>query len=316
MNAFIRFIPLACALAAGSLAAAGFEVVASDARIEIRDGDKTVFGWQKGPIEEPKGGEKFAASAFVHPLTTPSGFGLTNIQPSDHLHHFGIWWPWKHVQVDGKKYNCWELQAGEGRQMAASAKVIRKSDDEVAILAENRHEIRDGDTYRPVLREETTLVFQRLDPRTYRLDIDIQQQPVDGIEVIVSAYRYSGFSWRGPASWTGETSRMRTSGGHDRTNANHQPARWVTVDGGTPGGHATMLILSAAPMHDGAAELLRVWGPKQHHGEPFVNFNPVVKTSPPLSDPAVAHRKYRLILADREITPEDADKLWKAWEKE
>ena len=47
-----------------------------------------------------------------------------------------------------------------------------------------------------------------------------------------------------------------------------------------------------------------------------MNFNPVVKRSLPLTDPAVAHRKYRLIMADREIPAEEADKLWAAWETE
>ncbi len=295
---------------------AAFEVVESDARLEIRDRDKTVFGWQRGPIEEPKGGEKFAASAFIHPLTTPSRFGLTNIQPSDHLHHFGVWWPWKHLEIGGKKYNCWELQAGEGRQMAAAAEIMRKSSDEVVVRTLNHHEIRDGENYRPVLREETALTFTRLEDDAYQLDIGITQTPAEGVDVLVSAYRYSGFSWRGPAVWTGQNSRMLSSGGHDRTNANHQPASWVMVGGPTPSGKATMLVLSAAPMGGGEAERLRVWGPDQHHGEPFVNFNPVVGKSLPLTEPAVAHRKYRLLMADREITPGEADKLWKAWETE
>jgi hypothetical protein len=316
MNALLRFLPLAAVLAAGPLSAAGFEVVETDARIEIRDGDRVAFGWQRAPIAEPKGGEKFAASAFVHPLATPSGFGLTNIQPSDHLHHFGVWWPWKYLEVGGKKYNCWELQAGEGRHAATGAEVVRKSAAEVVIRATNRHEIKDGDAYRPVLDEEAILNFRRLDEATYQLDIAITQTPVDGVEVLVSAYRYSGFSWRGPAAWNGENSRMQTSGGHNRTNANHQPANWTMVGGPTPAGKGTMLILSAAPMDGGEAELLRVWGPDQHHGEPFVNFNPVVKKSPPLSEPAVAHRKYRLIMTDREIAPAEADKLWEAWKTE
>jgi hypothetical protein len=297
-----------------SLAAAPFVVVETPARLEIHDGDTTVFGWQRGPIEEPVGGEKFAASAFVHPLTTPSGFGLTNIQPSDHLHHFGVWWPWKHLRVDGKKFNCWELQNLQGRQTAVDAEVLHKSDDEVTILATSRHEIRRDDEYLPVLDEKTTLTFRRVGETTYQLDIDIQQKPASGQAVVVSAYRYSGFSWRGPASWTGETSTMRTSGGHDRTNANHQPARWVTVDGPTPAGHGTMLLMSAAPADGGTPELLRVWGPKQHHGEPFVNFNPVVKQSPQLTEPIVARRLYRLILADEAISPAQADKHWAAWE--
>jgi hypothetical protein len=297
---------------------AGFEVVETQTRVEVRDGDKLVFGWQKGPLEEPKGGDKFKASAFVHPLCTPSGFGLTQIQPGDHLHHFGVWWPWKLLEVEGKKYVTWELQKGEGRHRAVAAKVSGKSDDEVVLVVGNRHEIKGADGYKSVLTEQTTLKLGRLGEDAYQLDIAIRQEPFEGAagEVVVAAYRYSGFSWRGLAGWNKDNSRMRTSEGHDRNNANHQPARWVMVDGEAPDGRATMLMMSAAGMKDGETELLRVWTDKMHHGAPFVNFNPVVKESFPLTDPVVAARRYRLVVADREITPEEAEKLWQAWKKE
>ena len=74
----------------------------------------------------------------------------------------------------------------------------------------------------------------------------------------VTKYRYSGFSWRGTAAWNKDNSTMRTSAGHHRDNANHQEALWVSVDGKTPGGMATMLMMSAAAKNGGAAERLRV----------------------------------------------------------
>ena len=117
---------------------AGFEVKESDSRIEIVEDGKTVFGWQIKPPKEPLGGiEKFPISAYVHPLAPPSGFVLTDVQPHDHLHHLGVWWPWKQVTVDGKKHITWELQNGEGRHVAKSAEVNSKTDDAVAITAYN-----------------------------------------------------------------------------------------------------------------------------------------------------------------------------------
>ncbi len=304
----------AVATFAGSVAAAGFEVVESDVRIEIRDGDQVVFGWQRAPLDEPDGGEKFAASAFVHPLTTPAGFSLTCIQPSDHRHHFGVWWPWKHLEIDGRTFNCWELQEGQGRQVATAAEVGGKEDDRVTLSLENRHEVRVGDAYRPVILETTTMVFSRLDEQAYQLDIGIIQRPVG--EVVVPAYRYSGFSWRGPEAWNHRNSRMRTSGGHSRGNANHQLARWVSVDGEAPQGRASLLLMSAAGFGGGDPERLRVWGPGDHAGAPFVNMNPVVNASLPLDHPAVARRHYRLVMADRTITSGEAERRWKRWQAE
>jgi hypothetical protein len=314
MKTMLRLLLATCFLPA--TLQAGFEVNETTARIEIRDGNKLVFGWQKGALENPKGGDKFKASAFVHPLCTPSGFGLTQIQPGDHLHHFGVWWPWKLLEVEGKKYVTWELQKGEGRHLAVGAKVLSKSAGEVLLAVENRHDIKTADGYQAVLKEDSKLRFSRLGKDAYQLDIAIKHAPIGDRKVTVAKYRYSGFSWRGLAGWNNDNSRMRTNDGKGRDNANHQPARWVMMDGETPGGRATMLMMSAAAMKGGDADLLRVWDSKAHHGAPFINFNPVVKESFPLSDPVVAQRRYRLVVADREITPEQAEKLWRVWEKE
>lgn len=297
-------------------ASAQFQAADKDGRIEIRDGGKLVFGWQHQPLVNPKGGEIFAASAFVHPLTTPSGFVLTDIQPEDHLHHFGVWWPWKLVKLDGKKYVTWEMQAKQGRHDARKGEIRSVQPDEVSLMAENQTKILPkGGDYQPVIDEQVAMTFKRLGGDAYLLDVQIVQKAVSGEEVTIPAYRYSGFSWRGPAAWTAQTSSLLTSGAHHRDNANHQPAVWTMVKGDTPTGKATMLIMSRASLDAGQAERLRVWGSDQHHGTPFVNFNPVVDQDAELRDGnrAVSHRNYRLILADRELTAHDADQYWEQW---
>lgn len=295
---------------------AGFEVADKNGRIEIRDGGNVVFGWQHETLKEPKGGEKFACSAFVHPLCTPSGFDLTEVQPGDHLHHLGVWWPWKIISVKGEKHVTWEMQQGQGRQIAVGAKVKSQSADVVVLEAENRHEIKpkDGD-YVPVVKELTTLRFARMGDHAYVLDITIRHSPIGSEAIEISKYRYSGFSWRGTPVWNKDNSVMRTSGGHDRQNANGQEANWVTVDGETKAGRATMLMMSAAPKNGGTSERLRVWNASAHNGAPFVNFNPVVKESIVMTPERkeVALRRYRLVMADHAIASAEAEKLWKAW---
>jgi len=295
---------------------AEFEAVDRDGRIEIRDGEKLVFGWQVAPLDNPKGGEVFAASAFIHPLCTPSGFELTSIQPDDHLHHLGLWWPWKMLTVDGKKHITWEMQEKQGQHVAVAAKVVEKSADEVLIEATNRSLIGEaGVDRRPVLDEQVRLRFFRIGKDAYGLDIHITQQPVRGIDVTVTRYHYSGLSWRGASEWTKENSVMLTSAGLDRDHANGNPANWVTVEGTTPRGRATMLMMSAAAKDDGRAERLRVWDSKMHGGAPFVNFNPVMGDSIALKPEhkEVSDRHYRLVIADRSIAADEVDRLWGEW---
>lgn len=298
-------------------AIAGFDVQSRGGRIEIHDDGKRVFGWQSELIKDPKGGEGFAASAFLHPLCPPSGFELTAIQPDDHLHHLGVWWPWKMLTVDGKDYVTWEMQQKQGQHLAMTAKVVSCAADRVEIEASNRTLIRpDGGEGKAALAEQVHLSFFRLGGDAYGLDIRITQRPVAATEVTVKRYRYSGFSWRGTGTWNKDNSVMHTSGGHHRDNANHQPANWVMVGGKTPDGCATMLLMSGAAKQGVQAERLRVWGSNMHDGMPFVNFNPVVKESLSMKpeDPRVADRRYRLILADRAIPAAEADRMWAAWQ--
>lgn len=295
---------------------AGFEVKEGESRIEIVDAGKTVFGWQIKPPEEPLGGiDKFPISAYVHPLAPPSGFDLTDVQPSDHLHHLGVWWPWKQVTVDGEKHIIWELQKGEGRHVAQSAEVTSKTDDAVLITAHNEVQIRSGDGFEPVIAETALLRLSRMGDDAYVLDIDLRHEPVGDLPVEISAYRYSGFSWRGPLSWIAGNSTMVTSGGQNRDSANGEEARWVFVSGPSESGKATFLMLGGAEKDENPAERLRVWNSKMHKGHPFINFNPVMKKSFLLTDEnsEVASRRYRVVVADREISADEAEDFWKEW---
>lgn len=299
---------------------AGFEVKNHGGKIEIWDHGKVILGWQHQALTQPVGGEKFAGSAFLHPLRTPSGFDLTRIQPGDHKHHFGVWWPWKLITVDGKKYNTWEIQQGQGRHQAISVEVTSQSDDEVVLALVNQSDIKlkSGD-YSPVLKEQTTLHLRRQDKQTYVIDITINQLPIAQQKVEIAKYRYSGFSWRGTGFWNKTNSQMLTSGGQNRDTANGQPARWALVRGDTsaktPQGKATMLILSEASKNNGKPELLRVWDSKAHNGAPFINFNPVMKSTQALdaAHPGVSQRKYRLVITDHAITTEEANQYWLKW---
>lgn len=283
-------------------------------RIEIQSEGRVAFGWQTALLQNPAGGEKFASSAFIHPLCTPAGFVCTTVQPSDHLHHLGLWWPWKFVEVDGKKYNTWEIQEGQGAHVARSVKTISSDPKKAEWEFRNETVIKPQGAEPQVAIHETANVVLTLGADATMLDLSLQQKAA-GAPVTIVAYRYSGFSWRGPASWNKDNSTMTTSGGKGRDDANGTLARWLMVSGPTPQGTATVLIMSAAEKQAGTPEKLRVWDSKMHDGAPFVNFNPVMNQPLPLDDahPAVSHRRYRVIAADRTIDANAAEAEWKKW---
>jgi hypothetical protein len=281
-------------------------------RIEAKAGDAVILAWQSEPLVDPKGGEKFAGSAFLHSLRTPSGFEWTTIQPADHLHHFGLWWPWKYIEVDGAKYNCWEIQEGQGAHVARSVKPISGSNQEWEFL--NETVIKKPGAAPLTVIHETAQVGVTVQDDAQIVDISLRQKAAAGAVTIVN-YRYSGFSWRGPASWNKDNSTMTSSEGKVRDNANGTIARWVVVSGPTPQGSASVLMMSAAAEVAGTPEKLRVWDSKSHNGAPFVNFNPVMDKPSPLDDahPAVSNRKYRVISADRVIDANAAEGEWRKW---
>ena len=302
------------AATAALFADSGWTTIEKDGRVLAQLNGRTVLGFQKGPLSDPKGGEPFAGSHFIHPLATPSGFVTTDLQPSDHLHHFGLWWPWKFIEVEGEKFNSWEIQNVEAAHLADGVEVVSKGPDSIQWRIAGHVETRGKDAEpRVVIRETTDLAMSLLDDQTIALDLTIRHRP-DHAKVVIGKNHYSGLGWRGTPEWNGENSQLVTSGGHTRENGNGQTVRWILITGDRPGGKASVVLMSAASA-TGEAERMRCWNAKMHSGHHFVNLNPVAQQSIPLDDghPAVSLRRYRIVTSDREIDAEQAEALWKSW---
>lgn len=305
---------ITAALTGMALAGEVWSTAERDGRIEVKRGDSVVLAWQAEPLPNPAGGEKFASGAFLHQLRTPAGFECTTIQPGDHLHHLGLWWPWKIIEVEGVKYNTWEIQMGQGARIARSSKLLANEPDKIEWELVNETVIRKpGLPPEPVIHETARLAISFQDD-AHVIDLAINQRSL-GKPVTILKHHYSGFSWRGPSSWNKDTSKLTTSEGKGRDDANATSARWLMVSGPASRGMATVLIMSAASDLAGTPEKLRVWDSKTHDGLPFVSINPVQNQSLPLDPghPAVSQRKYRVILADRVIDPAAAEAAWKLW---
>lgn len=313
----IQAIAAAWTLTLLAAPAAEWKSAETDGRLEIQRDGKPVLGWQSKPLSKPTGGEKFVSSAFIHPLQTPSGFVCTNVQPADHLHHLGLWWPWKFIEVGGAQHNIWEIQEGQGAHVAKSVKHLEDVDGSMHWEFLNEVEIRkNGKDPQTVIRETAHFSLSTIGEDMNVIDLSLRQKIVERPVNIIN-YRYSGFSWRGPASWNKDNSVMTTSEGRSRDDANGTAARWAMVSGPTPSGKATVVLMSAAVEIAAAPERLRVWDSKAENGAPFINFNPVMEKPLPLDDahPAVSQRVYRVLAADREITAEQAEAAWQEWNR-
>jgi hypothetical protein len=52
--------------------------------LRVTRAGQELLACQFQPLESPTGGPAFAGSDFIHPLKTPSGFCVTDLQPADH----------------------------------------------------------------------------------------------------------------------------------------------------------------------------------------------------------------------------------------
>jgi hypothetical protein len=92
---FIKKLLLAIILVPIYGYAAEILVDKTNGSLVVSKGENALVEYRIEPIKNPAGGSTFKGSNFIHPLKTPSGFCVTDSQPNDHPHHFGLWWPWK-----------------------------------------------------------------------------------------------------------------------------------------------------------------------------------------------------------------------------
>ena len=72
--------------------------------------DRPVLAYNYGMITQESVREtdsRRTASSFIHPLWGLNGEVLTAAFPPDHVHHRGIFWTWKDVEVNGQHYDHW-----------------------------------------------------------------------------------------------------------------------------------------------------------------------------------------------------------------
>jgi len=283
-------------------------------KLTIKQEQTELLGYQAQPLADPIGGEKFKGSNFIHPLKTPSGFTVTQLQPQDHLHHFGLWWPWKYVIADGRKIICWELQKNEGLIQAKRILKHKTEQSGALFVAESEYIDRTAPAGPQVVLNER-LDVQLTKPvnfpaHGYFPNLSITHRCAGGTPVEIVKYRYSGLAFRGAESWNKNNSTLLTSEGKDRDTSNFTRAKWVHVQGDVPGGGKAGVVLMSHPDNRDFPQLLRTWDSKLYDGSVFVNFNPVQDTSWTFEPGRDYIQRYQLFVYDGKVTARQAEQLW------
>ena len=273
--------------------------------------------------------ESYRRNGFIHPAWSPAGNVLTNINATDHWHHYGIWNPWTSVEYSGKHYDLWNINSKLGTVRYDSLYRSISGDLCADILVRHRHVIFEEQ------REQIsnfTWGIMRFTPKHEKIIMDELQElrvwngedgsflwdmnftlyPSTNLPVILKEYRYAGLGWRATPDWTKENIQMMTSEGKTRQEIDGTHARWVYMSGMSPKGRSGLLLM-ASPSNHNYPEPLRIWDESQNggRGDGFINFAPT-KDEDWILEPKKSYDfHYRFYVWDGDITPAKAEIIWK-----
>ncbi len=277
-----------------------------DGRLEIVMKEIPVLTYQFGVYESPSPINKvFNRSGFFHPISTLEGHVLTDIQPSDHYHHFGIWNPWTHVLFEGDTIDFWNLAKKQG---TVRFKEFLEQDDD-GFLAHHQHIRIKGSLEQVVLDEFQRVKVVPIDDKTYAIDYTIQYECATDKPFHILEYRYGGFTFRGTPLWNSSTSSIISSNKDRRDEIDGSLGKWCLVQGQLQNDFGAVLILSHKENYN-HPEPLRVWPSASAEGAVFINFSPT-KNKDWLLVPNQNYRlKYRVIVSSEPIDRKQADGFW------
>ena len=291
---------------------AGIHAGADDTTLKVKVEGSELVSYQAKPMTNPQGGSKFKGSNFFHPLKTPSGFVVTDSQPSDHRHHFGLWWPWKYLEIEGRQVLCWELQQNDGIIEAKESSATPGGFTAKSVYVDRQA----PGGPRTLINETLNVEISKIDDspaRGYNLDLEIIHEVAVDKPITVSKYRYSGFSLRGAAKWKSSNSTVLTSEGKDRNTSTFSRAKWVRVEGEAENDNKAGVLLMSCPANHDHPERLRTWGSKQRNGAVFINFNSVQEKSWVFEPVRKYTRNFRVFVYDGTLSTEQAEELWKQY---
>lgn len=180
----------------------------------------------------------------LHPVRTPSGYVLTQVEPADHPWQRGVWFVVKFVDGD----NFWEEGDPRGWGVQRHAAPPVTSDDGRTVEGDLAWVRPDRTTV--AVTEHRRLTHVELGDGAYAVDWDVTLRAPGGAVLDRSPYNgtwggYSGLAFRGRADW-GDTRLLVDDGSeHDRV-APHR-SRWCDLS--SAAGGVCVLDHPANPSH-------------------------------------------------------------------
>ncbi len=273
---------------------------------------QTLLSYHHAVYPAPVGSDSlYARSGFIHPLNTPAGHTLTNIQPADHIHHYGLWNPWTRVQYGEQTYDLWNLHLNQGTVRFTGFDAVYGGPVTAGFVARQAHVVFAEGAEVQVMDEQWAIqVFPQGD-RQYTCDLHSLLTPVGEHDIRLQEYRYGGLVFRLRDDWTPATSEIILSSGKTRDEADGSPERWTLIRGSLGEGEGGLLIM-ASPINPNYPEPIRLWPSDANDGKGDImfNFSPIKNGEWLLPLGQQGELRYRLVVFDGELSEQEAENLW------
>jgi hypothetical protein len=278
----------------------------------LKKNGRPVLQYNYAYLDPPPGADPAygRTGGYIHPAYSPEGNVLTNIQPRDHYHHFGIWNPWTSVVYDGKHYDLWNIGSKKGTVRARKVENTYEGAVFSGFTALLDHYIFNEGTEKVIMNEYWKVKTWNI-PDGFLWDFESHLMPSTSLPILLEAYRYAGFGWRGTPEWTKENCEMLTSEGKTRPEIDGTKARWIFVTGDTQTGRSGLLFMGHPENYD-FPEPLRIWDQNANggRGDAFINFAPTKNRNWELHPNGHYRLKYRILTFEGNMTTEQANRLW------
>ncbi len=274
---------------------------------------KKVLRYNSETVYPPEGVDTtLKRSGFIHPLYAPNQAILTRTPDStaDHLHHYGIWNAWKKTRFRGEEIDFFAPQFEQGTVRHANIVSVTEGPVFSSLSAFLEHVAwQDTEQEAIAIREKRDIKVFNNSENHFLIDISFQYNPPEPF--FIEEYRYAGFSFRATDYWTKDNTRIFTSEGLDRDQADGERSKWCVVTGETPEG-VVSIIFMGDPLNYNHPEPMRVWPSNANRGtgNVFINYSPTRNTDWLLTPGNSYRLKYRLLIKDGIIGREEAENAW------
>lgn len=293
-------------------------IVKDDKVLTLQYQDRDVISYYHAVHPVPQGVDSaYQRSGFLHPLWSPDGKVLTQIQPADHYHHYGIWNPWTRTHVEGREVDFWNLAQKQGTVRFAGLVSTTSGPVFSGFKARQEHVV-----FLPEGKEKTA-ILELLEVRSSSCRVDGQQvwvidftselENVLDSTIVLNEYRYGGgIGFRATEQWNNDNSSVLTSEGKTRSDADGTRARWCDLRGATGDNHVSGVLFLSHCGNRQHPEPMRVWPPDMNgRGDVFFEFCPIRLADWNLEPGQEYVLRYRMVVYDGTLKPQTAEVLWK-----